>query len=468
MNYSASLSQMTVTGLLVSLALCALVVLAGDLRRQYKQLTLPFWFAFGCGLLLNGESLASSFLHGRTTYLNTVSGQPDSETAAWVGQLYKGLLFALVIFGLVVALHYGIRRRRRLSPGILIALTIFGVATLAGGRGGGGLFSTSQFALLAMLLAAAVVPGGRPIYLGVGAFGVSVAALSGLMTLVDYQAAVVNCGYKCGVVGGLYFGALGNDNALGLLLATTVPFAWLGFRGRTRLVLTLYILGSTLATGSRTAAVAALATLAVLGLVRSGARYHPSGRHAFILLVVLASGLGVGIFLPLSTSNPSSFTGRGQLWQVAVEHIRESPVLGFGTKAWGALYQQTGSISSAATYSPHNQWLDVRFTAGWVGAVLLVALIARLLVGRPLEEVMAVALILVPVAYIGITERAWSVGTGDWLSFAYVAALCAVPRLSRDRASALWVEASEERNVLPVALADTIWAASDRHDSVST
>jgi O-antigen ligase len=119
------------------------------------------------------------------------------------------------------------------------------------------------------------------------------------------------------------------------------------------------------------------------------------------------------------------FGDRTYFWRLALDGIGERPLLGQGGTAWGRLYQ-VGEIPIAGTYSPHNQWLDVGYAAGFLGLTVFVVLLGHLLL-RASHLVRAAAVILVPVLVASTLEQPWSFALNDSLTFTLLAALLCAP-----------------------------------------
>jgi O-antigen ligase len=301
----------------------------------------------------------------------------------------------------------------------LFAIALWATAHLAGGLQGGHLITPRGAALLACLAAATVLPRGRGACLGVGIFSVTLAIASGALAVFRHGAAfVIPCEGSCGGLG--FTGLLPNPNLLGIVLAASIPFAYLGFRGRARAWFAVYLAGMTIATGSQTATGAAAIVLVVLLLVRPRLDAdRVTAGPAAVAGVMLAGAVSASAVFPLHHWAPSALSERGLLWQVARTYIRESPWIGYGPDRWAGLYDSS-QIFQAAQRSAHNQWMDVLFTAGGIGAFLLVCLVAATLLssGRAFPGAAITAATLV---MIGATEGMWSVGTFDLMSFSLVA-----------------------------------------------
>lgn len=66
-----------------------------------------------------------------------------------------------------------------------------------------------------------------------------------------------------------------------------------------------------------------------------------------------------------------SMTGRDQIWAIAIEEWRASPLFGYGPGLWDADFRLAIGMPQAT--SAHNQFMDTLARAGTVGAVTLVA-----------------------------------------------------------------------------------------------
>ena len=303
----------------------------------------------------------------------------------------------------------------------LFAITLWFVAHIAAGLNGDFLLTLSGIALLVCLVAATMLPRGRGACLGIGVFGVTLAIASCALALFEFSQASVECRHEC-VLGSALTGVLPNENLLGTAMVTTMPFAYLGFKGPARLWLTAYLAAVAIASGSRGALITAVVLLAVLLIMRPS--LEPQRRQtgpAALPAVVLAGALIASVYVVLHDwgSSPISLTDRPLLWSVATDYIAEAPVFGHGPYAWEALYTDRAEIPAAAQHSTHNQWIDVLYTAGWVGVGLMIAVMVAALwtAGRTRPAVMTT---LAALMLIGVGERAWSIGVIDSVSFSLI------------------------------------------------
>jgi O-antigen ligase len=319
-------------------------------------------------------------------------------------------------------------RRIPLHAAGLLAIVLWTVAWLASGLQGGRLLSLSGVALVVCLMAATVLPRGRGACVGVGIFGVTIAAASGLVAAVDWNVASVPCRHEC-VLGSAVTGVLPNENLLGTTLIAALPFAYLGFTGRARIGLVLYLAGMAFATGSRGAMAAAVIILGALLVLRPSLdAERPSSIRVAAAGTLLIAAILASVYIVMHDWSSAAYplTDRPALWNVAAEYTQESPVVGYGPDTWESLYTERGEIPRAAQHSTHNQWVDVLFTAGWVGVAVLVGMIVAMISSAGGAR-LAVLIALATVFLIGIGERAWSIGSIDFVSFSLLALILLGP-----------------------------------------
>jgi hypothetical protein len=380
---------------------------------------------FFAGLTGNLPTALSQLVSpGRPTY--NVFGILEVGLTGWALRLEQLTTVALLAGSLVFFSLRFVRHRYLLAPFIALAVAIVGdLSDLIHAQAGA--FGPRELTLLALLLAAIVARPGRSAYLGAAAVGVLFALLGGLQALLHPADVFRACrADKCGAGGALYVGAFTNENTLGLLLALTIVFVWLAVRGRSRMVLTLYLVASVYLTGSRTAQMTALAAVVVLLILRPVLRDDPDtpqppgrrGQRVFAVAGV-ATAVVAGFVLPLLPLAQSSLSGRAYFWQLARAGIAHSPLIGYGSTAWANLYV-VQLIPIAGTYSVHNQWLDITYAAGLIGLVLLISLVLCLLV-RAGPYLIVVASALIPILVAAAAERPWSFGINDGMTFILLA-----------------------------------------------
>lgn len=268
-------------------------------------------------------------------------------------------------------------------------------------------------ATLAALLVATVIPARKDAVLGPAVYGLSVGIVSGIVPAVNLSSGFEDCRLdKCGPMGVLFLGALGNENALGLALALSFPFVLLAFRGYARWIFGSYMFAMIYLSGSRVALGAAVVTLGVAFVCNP--RIEGGSTRGRLPAVATLTGLvamAAGWIIPFSTTDLTAFSGRGRIWDIAKSSIVESPWLGSGAEAWRALVH-AGEISAAGAYSTHNLWVDALLTTGVIGLALVVLLLVTIVKA---SSPWLIALPLITVLTVGILELPWTFAAMNWL-----------------------------------------------------
>jgi O-antigen ligase len=401
---------------------CALVLLVTAVRtaRRAGDLDAASALTFATGLLvILPDALVAAT--GTLRRSPDVFGDIMAINPSWYDRVDQLALFVLAAFAAILLIPRAASRRSPAHAAGILAILLWIFASFSSGLHEESLVTPRAVVLCVCLLAATVLPRGRGACVGAAMFGVSLAIASGVLGLFRYDVAfIVPCQGACNGLG--LTGVLPNENLLAVILTASIPFTYLGFRGRARVWLTLYVAGMAIATGSRTALGASLITLVLLAIVRPGLDQGrtPLARMAVVWCGFLGS-VAASIYIVRHDWPSTALTTRPQLWGVAWHYIHESPWFGYGPVRWATLYQSS-EIPVAAQRSTHNQWTDVLFVAGGVGAALLASLaIAAILSAGQARS--AVLVVLTTISTIGATEGAWSVATIDLLSFSLVAVI---------------------------------------------
>jgi O-antigen ligase len=412
--------QADVTIIMASSAIVALGLLVHALRvaRAARDLDASTALTLGMAWLTTLPLAVVAFSGGVTRRLDAFR-QLVAFFPGWYSRADRLALLLIAALAVVLLVRRVTSVRVPVHAAGLFAIALWMLAHLSAGLHGGRLLTPRGVVVLVCLIAATVLPRGRGACLGAGIFGVTLAIGSGALAVFHRDAAfVVPCVDSCGGLG--LTGLLPNPDLLGVALAACIPFAYLGFRGRARPLFALYLAGMAIATGSQTATASAAVAVAALFIVRPrlDADEATPGRAA-IAGLVLAGAVVAMTYFPLHHWDPSALSDRPLLWRVAAKYIDQSPWVGYGQDKWPSLYQSS-EIFQAAQRSAHNQWMDVLFASGWLGAALLVSVVIAALwsSGRARP---GVALAVATMAMIGTTEGAWAVGTFDILSFSLVA-----------------------------------------------
>ena len=437
-----------------AIAALALLVPALTRARAWGDLDASTALTLALGWLLS-LPIAVAVLTGSVSQELDATRELVPVLPGWYQQASYVCLALLIALAAVLLVRRLVSDTRRvtLHTAGLLAILLWAVAWLASGLDGGRLLSLSGVTLLVCLMAATVLPRGRGACVGVGIFAVTLAAASGLFAAVRFDIGSVECRDTC-VLGSALTGLLPNENLLGTTLLAALPFAYLGFRGRARICLVLYLAAMAFATGSRGAMLGAVIVVVALLVVRpdlGGDRPAPARLVTAGLLLAAAVVASVYVSQYDWSSSTYSLTDRPQLWRVASEYSDESPLFGYGPDKWDQLYSETGEIPRAGQNSTHNQWVDVLFNAGWVGTALLVAMIVAMLWSAGSARV-AVLIALATIFMIGVAERAWSIGAADFVSFSLIALILLGPTGVGTRQGAR-SEPARARRERPVALA---------------
>lgn len=165
----------------------------------------------------------------------------------------------------------------------------------------------------------------------------------------------------------LLAGSFGHSNSLGLAAVLTAPF--LVYAGKKHLwyigiLACLVALGWS---GSRTAYLGA----AVIVLVSIFYRVA-SNKSVVISLAVLTTSLAT-ILLPLLTTDPQLFTGRGRIWMESLQEAQHSAFWGLGSNWYENRVRYVNELGTQAT-SGHNLFVHA-FTTGGVLLTIAIGLV---------------------------------------------------------------------------------------------
>lgn len=330
-----------------------------------------------------------------------------------VNAVASPLLLTIAAFIAVFQLsrHHQINLPAAAFAGLLL------IGALANWDQGNGFMAGGRITLLVVVLAAMVVDAGRNSLTG-AAFGIGIlVCLSAIGAAVQPAMAAPPCDdRKCGVLGTFYVGIADNQNTFGLTMALAVPVLFLGLRkfGIHFAFLAAFL---ALASGSRTGQIAAAFCIIAVVWIRANRRSGRSGGFRFAGATV-TSAVIVGAVIPFMDLPPGTFSDRAGLWRLARSMIEQSWLYGFGPDLWRSLVD-VRSIPLAAGYATHNQVLETLFTAGALGLVTMVVVVAGA-IHQNRGHLKILGLLMVPVAIAAITERPWSLGAVDWATWSLV------------------------------------------------
>jgi len=226
---------------------------------------------------------------------------------------------------------------------------------------------------------------------------------AGVLLIPVMPSMVLDQTYAQGLLPGVpRFGGLApHAVAMGMFAQTFLVLLWVRPFQRNWLNLLAWVIGlaALFLAQSKTAWIAFLLCALCMMLVRHGGRWwkrladpRNSAFGVFVcavLLVVLLAILGWVIFGDVDAqwthfadtaqgAQLISMTGRDQIWAIAIEEWRASPLFGYGPGLWDADFRL--SIGMPQATSAHNQFMDTLARAGTIGAVALVVYATVLLV----------------------------------------------------------------------------------------
>ncbi|MGZ4328730.1 MAG: O-antigen ligase family protein [Solirubrobacteraceae bacterium] len=419
---------------MIVLALAALWQLRSAVTQAHRagDVDSSTVFIFGFAWLVSLPSAMAAY-SGSLTYQPDVFRNLVKTYPAWHTTATHACVGLAAVLAVVLILRRLPAQPLPVHAAALFAVALCVLAHLAGGFHGGSLTTMRGMVLVVCLPAAAILPRGRGACIGAALYGVTLAIAGGVLGLLRYNVAfVVPCKGACSLLG--FQGVLPNEDLLGIAMAACIPFVYLGFRGRSRYWLSLYLAGMVAATGSKTSTVAALTAITVLFLVRPRLDATAPTRYAGLAGLMLVVGIAGSVALAQYHWAPQALADRGQLWSVARHYISRSPWIGYGPSTWSQLYH-LGVIPLSGQRSAHNQWMDVLFAAGALGVVLLAAMAAAILssAGRARP---AVTIALATILILGAGEGTWQIWTVDSMSFTLLALILTGPAVRRETSPA--------------------------------
>jgi O-antigen ligase len=207
-------------------------------------------------------------------------------------------------------------------------------------------------------------------------------------------------------------GGLTHPNGLGAHCALAIGLLFVGrsmwrWTWQSVGLLSVFLAVTLLATGSRTSCLMIAVGLAVLGV-----------RRAPIVLAlavaVLAAAVFVGeiggvdwtVWLTALTRDGdvqeiSTFTGRTDLWSMAIDHVARSPLVGYG---YGCSRYIFLDLATFPATHPHNLLLDTMVETGIPGALIELAMFLALLRRARYRPCAFPDVVLLSVAVMGIAE----------------------------------------------------------------
>ncbi len=427
---------------MVTLSVVAVLILFSGLRKIRAAGEWSRTATFGAVIIVTTTSLVEVAV----TYLGKWTKVRNAyKTVTWVKpdlahQANRLILVLLAVSATAVFVVMLKRRGTLINLPAVLFMLIEVVSAESALLHGDNPFRPFSLVFLTVVLACTVAPRGLGIHIGVGTACTIAAIASGFTFLIQRDFSVFSCSVgtftsdKCGLFDFDFRGTMENENALAMYLALAMPFVYLGFGSWEGPALSGYILCLALMTGGRSGMTAAAVTFLALLVFRPNVRRGNAA--APVRNALLYAGLGamavIGFVTPFLTTDPDAYHGRAALWIMAREALTDPATLIHGTGMYGWQHvRDSGMIDPSASYSVHNQWLQVLFSTGLLGLVLYLAALGVLIWQSRRGYSLVIGCVLLPVFMLSLTERPWPLDFTDWLTWACPAALLSYPAVRR-------------------------------------
>jgi O-antigen ligase len=361
---------------------------------------LPLMLALvAVSVLLSGRDLAQQFQE----MARGGGGMSMHPAVVWLQRLVS---LVLVLICAERLLGHFTERRRLPAPVLTVTFLVYWACTVAAPALLGANPRISHEYLYTLIIGAAALVSTEPererVFRAVrSALFVFLAA--GVLMAAVQPSLVLDMQYRQGLLPGVpRFGGLApHPVALGLLAQTFLLVLWVRpYKGPGLNMLAWMVgLGTLFLAQSKTAWIAFLLCAAALLAVRHSAavwrRMADPRQAAYGIVVCLGAIVLVStvvallLFVDLGSraadfvqtpegAQLMTLTGRDQIWQIAMEEWRASPVFGHGPALWDDAFR--ASIGMPNATNAHNQFMDTLSRSGAVGAAALVLYSAVLLV----------------------------------------------------------------------------------------
>lgn len=348
--------------------------------------------------LLSGRDLSQTFLE-----LAHDAEPVRGPIAAWAQRLVSVLLVAAAAERMIT--HVA-QRRHLPSPTLALVFVLYWVATVALPALFGAHPQISHEYLYTLVLGLAsvlVTSSERDGLLDAARGALFLFIAAGLLLVPVMPSMVMDLTYNQGLIAGLpRFGGLApHAVAMGMFAQVALLLLWARPFRRRWLTALAWIIGGTalFLAQSKTAWIGFILCAICMFAVRNGAGLwrrisDPRNGVLGVFVCVLAATLLLAVLgwvlvgdLDARVSDFAdtaqgaqliSMTGRDQIWAIATEEWRSSPVFGYGPGLWDADFRNSIGMPNAT--SAHNQFMDTLARCGTVGAAALVVYAAVLLV----------------------------------------------------------------------------------------
>lgn len=349
-----------------------------------------------CGSQLLGP-IAQTLL-GETAFQSVSAAGPQAAAANLIQLIGEVLVLASAVLCLVAANSTQLASSwvPRIAPVIALSLPVaYGVLRSRFANSYPGLFSASVLIAIAVVCATGAVQQhfgavtAHFAWLSATA-SLSLALLIPGQTFLRYRDGTAVTADKAILPGDLLQGIFAHPNTLGQLLAMTFPALCAFLTSWKRAAAIGGVLLCLLWSADRTAmlAVALAAICLVVGRVR--------GARALTRLVVpiTITAFALTIVLPLTTTDPIAYSGRGQIWLGSLSYWSSNVWFGLGMNWYSSVAQYANDLIPQAFHG-HNQFV----TWGAEGGVALLLLM----------------LVILGLALIGAVRVVHASGTQWWL-----------------------------------------------------
>lgn len=165
-------------------------------------------------------------------------------------------------------------------------------------------------------------------------------------------------------------GPFAQMNLLGMSMAVGFPFLFLIKNKIIRFGGAGVVFYTLLWSASRTSALALLITI---GATLFALLFRKNATRRMFLGWAAVGLAAVVVILPLITTDPTAYTNRGDIWINAIARWGESPIFGFGTRAFSVGTPIARAIGYPS-YHGHNTFISA-FTMGGTVLIIMVAVI---------------------------------------------------------------------------------------------
>lgn len=221
---------------------------------------------------------------------------------------------------------------------------------------------------------------------------------------------------KCGVLG-FRLSESFQGNVIGFVFSIFlgILISFVGFIIWIRIWIILSLLG--LMIGGRASIFSLLIVLLIYLLLRQN--IDRIQKQIIILKLIALATFITNLLFPFVLSKNTLFQDRAVLWKLSLEEISKSPLIGFGPNYWTSETNQAGIF----TYSPHNLFLAIVVSGGFIGFVVSVYFFMKPVMSKNNEISLIILTMLILIFVDGFVEsniNTVGVGTTQFLLTLYL------------------------------------------------